>query len=526
LIQSKNRKRKLVTHSFNFTLILSLLTNISYADVVDDFLITKMKENNIPGLQVAIVKNKKVVKTASYGLANLQDKIKVNDETVFNLASITKAFTSVAVMQLVEQNVVDLNATISTYISDLPKPWQQITIYQILSHTSGLPDFMNEHFRMIDSTGEQQSWGALKQRKMLFKPGTAFHYNQTNYLLAGKVIQKISGKSYSSLIKKFQLNKIGMKRTEAAGFAHFEDVNLHQARDYRQNEQGSLTNVLTNFPSYIRAGVGMSSTASELADWVIALQSGLFLERSNSLATLWQEAPISSDDWAKENPNMHPFALGWYSVNRSLNKKIVTAGGGQSALTVYPDDDLSIVLLTNLAGARPENLADELAEYYLDDFGLSINSKRLKQMLEQKGYEHTLEVAKTFSTDQKINFEAGELHHFAELLAKHNKNEQALAIFNLNNQLFSKVIINKEKLEEYVGEYQLENFSISVSRNANALFITATGDSTLPIFTITQNQFLLKKVDALITFVKDKSGTVNGLILNLDNQDLAGKKIK
>lgn len=502
-----------------------MVNGIVYADNVDDFLLAKMKENDIPGLQVAVIQHHNIVKTASYGIANIQDNVKVDKDTVFNIASMTKAFTSVAVMQLVEQGKVDLNAAISIYIADLPEPWQQIRVNQILTHSSGLPDIMNERFQMIDSAGEKQSWQAVIQRKMLFEPGTAFHYNQTNYLLAGQIIQNASGESYAALVTEFQLNKLGMPRTEASGFAHFEDVNQHQARNYRQNQQGRLTNTLTHFPSMIRAGVGMSSTANELADWSIALQKGLFFENKASLATLWQEAPLNSDVWTKENPNMHPWALGWYRVNRPLNKKIVTAGGGQSALAVYPDDDLSIVLLTNLAGANPENLLDELAEFYLDDFGLSPNIKLLKQKLEQNDYSHAIDVAKILSIKQKINFDANELHHFAELLVKHNKNQQAQTIFNLNNQLFSKVILDKENLDQYAGDYELADFSIRVSRNTNALFITATGDATLPIFSVTNSQFVLKQVDASITFAKDKSGTVNGLILNLNNQDLSGKKV-
>jgi CubicO group peptidase (beta-lactamase class C family) len=503
-----------------------LISAAVYADNIDDFLLAKMKENDIPGLQVAVIQHHKVIKTASYGIANIQDYVKVDKDTVFNIASMTKAFTSVAVMQLVEQGKVDLNAAISTYIADLPEPWQQITVYQVLTHSSGLPDFMNERFQLIDSAGEEQSWQAVKQKEILFEPGTAFHYNQTNYLLAGQIIQKASGKRYSALVREFQLNKLGMPRTEASGFAHFEDVNPHQARDYRQNQQGSLTNALTYFPSMILAGVGMSSTANELADWSIALQKGLFFENQASFATLWQEAPLNSDVWAKENSNMHPWALGWYKVNRPLNKKIVTAGGGQSALAVYTDDDLSIVLLTNLAGSNPQYWIDEVAEFYIDDFGLSPNIKLLKKKLEQKGYDNALDLAKTLSSEQQINFDAGELHHFAELLVKHNKNQQVQTIFKLNNQLFSKVTLDKEKLDEYVGDYELIDFSISVSRNGAALFITATGDATLPIFSVTDSRFVLKQVNASITFEKDESGTVNGLLLNLNNQDLSGTKIK
>jgi len=419
LIQYKNIKSKFVTHSICFPLIFSLFNNIAFADTIDDFLRIKMKENNIPGLQIAVVKNEKIVKLASYGLSNLQDEVKVDDTTLFNLASITKAFTSVAVMQLVEQEKLDLSAHISSYLSGLPKNWQKVTLKQLLSHTSGLPDIMNEHFKLIDSAGEKKSWLAVKKRALYFEPGTAFRYNQTNYLLVGKIIEQVSGKSYAELISEYQLNTKNLSLTNSAGFAHFQSVNSHQARDYRFNQQKELNNVLTYFPSIIRAGAGMSSNARELAYWTIQLQRGVFFEKNTSLDILWKAPVLSSDTWAKENPSMHPYALGWYVVERQKGLKIVTAGGGQSAVAIYPNDDLSVVILTNLAGARPENLLDEVAEFYIEDFGLSDNVKILRHELEQQGYNNALSIVQKIQEEQKFKFAANELNHFGNLLVKH-----------------------------------------------------------------------------------------------------------
>ena len=504
---------------------LIALINVAYADTVDEFILARMQEKGIPGLQVAIVQHNKVIKVDSYGIANIQDSIKVNKNTVFNIASMTKAFTCVAVMQLVEQGKLNLSDKISAHIENLPNSWRRVTVHQVLSHSSGLPDIMNKHFQLIDSEGEAQSWKTVQQSKMLFDPGTAFHYNQTNFLIAGQIIQNVSGKSYSNLIKEYQLSKIGMNRTEAAGFAHFEDVNTNQARDYRKNTEGRLTNVLTSFPSSIRAGAGMSSNANELAQWVVALENNAFFEKKSSLSMLFKEASLNNSAWAKNNPNMHPYALGWYVVNRPLNRKIVTAGGGQSALAIYPDDALSIVILTNLAGAAPENMLDELAEFYLDDFGLPKNIKLLKQTLEKEGYRDAIRIAKSIDASQETKFSPVELHHFAELLVKHNRTEQAQSIYNMNNQLFSKVVVSKHVLDQYLGDYKLADFSINVSRKANALLITATDDATLPIFADSENKFTLEQLGVSITFIRDEYGIVTSLTLSLNNQKLIGKKL-
>jgi len=526
LRQSKTKKSKLLSHPIYFTLLLFQLNNTAFADAVDDFLREKMKDNHIPGLQVAVVKNKKIVKVASYGLANLQDEVKVDGTTVFNLASITKAFTSVAVMQLVEQGKLELSAPISTYLTDLPKTWQKITLRQILTHTSGLPDIMNEHFQLIDSAGEEQSWLAVQQRSLYFKPGSAFRYNQTNYLLVGKIIKQVSGKSYAELISEHQLNSKSLSRTSSAGFAHFQSVNSHQARDYRFNPQGELTNVLTYFPSFIRAGAGMSANASELAYWTILLENEVFFEKNTSLDTLWKKAELTSNTWAKENPSMHPYALGWYVVERQENLKIVTAGGGQSAVAVYPNDDLTVIILTNLAGSRPERLMDELAEFYVEDFGFSNNIKILKKALEQQGYNKALTIAKSIQEEQSFSFDAGELNHFGNVLVKHLNKNNAQQIFNINNHLHSELILNRRVIDSYLGTYQLAGFAINVTHEDNALFITATGEKRLPIFSKTETEFILKEVEATISFIKDDTGGVSGLSLGINGENLSGKKIK
>lgn len=526
LIQFKNIKSKFVTHLICLSLIFSLFNNITFADTIDDFLRIKMRENNIPGLQVAVVKNKKIVKLASYGLSNLQDEVKVDDTTLFNLASITKAFTSVAVMQLVEQGKLDLSAHISSYLSGLPKSWQKVNLQQLLSHTSGLPDIMNEHFQLIDSSGEEKSWLAVKQKVLYFEPGTAFRYNQTNYLLVGKIIEHVSGKSYAELISQYQLNTKNLSLTNSAGFAHFQSVNLHQARNYRLNKQQKMTNVLTYFPSIIRAGAGMSANALELAYWTIQLQSGVYFEKNNSLDILWKASTLSSDTWAKENPSMHPYALGWYVVERQKGLKIVTAGGGQSAIAVYPNDDLSVVILTNLAGAKPENLMDEVAEFYIEDFGLSDNVKAFKQELEQQGYNSALSIAQKIQQEQKFKFAANELNHFGNLLVKHLNKKNANQIFSVNNHLYSNVILKSHILNSYEGTYELADFSIHVTREADALFITATEEERLPIFSKTDTEFFLKAVDATISFIKDETGIVSGLLLGINGENLSGKKIK
>ncbi|WP_332368994.1 serine hydrolase domain-containing protein [Spirosoma telluris] len=109
-------------------------------DNVETLIRREMQERRIPGLQVAVVQHGNVVLLKSFGVANIQNAVPVSNQSVFMINSCTKAFTGVAIMQLVEEGKVELAAPVSRYLDNLPAPWQPVTIRQLLTHVSGLPD--------------------------------------------------------------------------------------------------------------------------------------------------------------------------------------------------------------------------------------------------------------------------------------------------------------------------------------------------------------------------------------------------
>ena len=127
-------------------LFLFLFVRDAYAqtDSIDVFLKQQMQKMGIPGLQLAIVRNGEIIKTGNYGLANIQDSIPVDSLTVFTINSITKAFTGIAIMQLVEAGKLNLSSPVSAYLDNLPDSWKVVTIQQLLSHISGIPDIVDE----------------------------------------------------------------------------------------------------------------------------------------------------------------------------------------------------------------------------------------------------------------------------------------------------------------------------------------------------------------------------------------------
>ena len=252
-----------------------------------------MQKRKIPGLQLAIVKNGKIIKTANYGLANVQDSIPVSNRTVFTINSITKAFTGVAIMQLAEAGKLKLSSPVSSFLTGLPESWKAVTIQQLLSHTSGIPDIVDEEESVLISPyGEKASWKQVLAMPMDFEPGEKFSYNQTNYLLLGRIIDTLSGMPFTEFIRKEQLEKAGMTKTIAAGFGATMDVIPHAAGGYTYRK-GKLANMFFSFPPSLQTAAGMSSTATEMADWIIALQNHRFLKERSGMISLFTPAKLN-----------------------------------------------------------------------------------------------------------------------------------------------------------------------------------------------------------------------------------------
>lgn len=432
---------------FFIVIIFSLPINVfSQNDSIDSFIESQMALRKIPGLQLAIVKNNELVKVKSYGLANIEDAIPVDNETVFSINSITKAFVGVLVMQLVEQGKLDLNAEISIYLPDLPNTWKSLTLKQLLTHTSGLPHILrDDDGSLISDQGIEASWEMAKTLPMISEPNTKFEYNQLGYALVGMIINKVSGEHFTDYIIENQLRKAGMKRTQDAGFSNLNNEVLHSARRYASYDGSTISTIKSEFfAPLLQTAAGMSSTATEIANWVIALQTGSLLSKQKSLDVLWTPAVLTNGKTQGFNKLLNGYALGWPVIVRTEHPAVAPVGGGRAAVFVYPNDDLSIVVLTNLMGGVPDKFIDEIAGYYISDmkedngFGLPPSIKILWKEIEIQGYEKSIAIAQQLQDSKKIKFKENELNNWGYKLMQQNKTKKALEIFKLNAHLFPK----------------------------------------------------------------------------------------
>ena len=330
----------------------------SMGEAVDAYLRGQMKERRIPGMQVAVVRQGRVLLLSSYGVANLQTPVPVDEATVFSINSITKAFTGIEVMKLVQRGKLRLDSPVSTYLDGLPEAWRRVSIRQLATHMSGLPDINRAPgARSVDVSGESV-WDWVMAQPVRFVPGERFDYCQTNYTLLQRVINKLKGRPPDEPLAIPQFEAVGMASTRygdstelipngAAGYGHTYA---------KPGDTGVLRPVFELFRPISRASSGMYSTAKDMARWMIAIQQEHILN-AESLQTMW--TPASFNDG---QPGL--WGIGWEVLGTADHPIVGMTGGGRSAFFLYPKDDLGIVILTNLAGSSPEDIMDRVAAIY------------------------------------------------------------------------------------------------------------------------------------------------------------------
>lgn len=414
---------------------------------LDQYINQIMQNRRIPGLQLAVVQHGKIVKLQHYGLANIQDSVNVDQHTLFPINSVTKAFVGVAVMQLVEEGKLDLDKPVAAYLDSLPVAWQAVKIKQLLSHQSGLPEIFGDD--PVPEGEEKTAWKNVQTMPVQFKPGENFSYNQTNYLLIGKIIDKLYGRPFTQFIKERQIDPAALKNT-CFGDAHA--VIRHQARSYtffhkvdgKTIRTSEISNVFEEVPPFLRTAAGMNSSAEDLAKWIMALQNGKLLQKT-SLKTLWEPILLSNGKTGGFSAMLNGYALGWPVVKREVHPAIAPIGGGRSAVFVYPEDDLTVIVLTNMQGSSPEGFMDEIAGHFIpsmlaeNGFGLPPAIQQLRNKLIEKGFTRAIEVVKAEKKkNANFNLIENEVNAWGYLLVSQKKPAEALEIFKLNVYLYPK----------------------------------------------------------------------------------------
>lgn len=296
-----------------------------------------------PGAALAIVKDGKIIFSKSFGLGNLDPQQPVTLNTNFRLASVSKQFTAVAILQLIEKNKLSLETKLNDCFPEIPDYGRNITLLQLLDHTSGILDY-DDVIDETDKTKQLSDADVLKActnfKETYFKPGTAYRYSNTAYVLLGLIVEKYSGLSFPDYLEKFIFKPLKMKTS----IAYVKGTNSIKNRAFghsKSNGQWILKDQSST--SATLGDGGIYSNINDLLKWNKALNSPKILS-----AETWNKV-FSAQKLNDGTPIK--YGLGWH-LKDSPNGKAVTYHTGSTTSfrnIIYriPEEKLTLILLTN-----------------------------------------------------------------------------------------------------------------------------------------------------------------------------------
>ncbi len=357
----------------SFALIVTpgLLAGQTQSGEVDRYLRSEMTTRKIPALGVAVVRGGKIEKTATYGMANLELDVPASEGSLFQINSATKSFAAVALMMLVEAGRFQLDDSIGSHLDSLPVSWRSVTVRQLMNHTSGLPDVVdNATAGTLLARNAPEAVAFLAPKPMMFPRGTSWSYNQTNYMLLAMLIEKKSGLAFPRFCLEREFAPLGITR---AFFGDSRHVVPGRASGYTKfNTAGGkvtplagVQNTWYEFEPFLYTAAGLHISAIDFGRWLVGLLGGKLISRK-SLEEIWDPTKLA-DGKVFHIEGSLGYGLGWPLFDRPKHRAAGGSGGARAAFFVYPDDDLAVVVLTNLQGASPESLVEGVAAIYLPD---------------------------------------------------------------------------------------------------------------------------------------------------------------
>ncbi|MBC8098644.1 MAG: beta-lactamase family protein [Armatimonadetes bacterium] len=320
---------------------------------------TLMSAQHIPGVALAIQQGDKLVYAGYHGFANLEHRVPVTADTVFEIASVTKLFTAQAVLQLVQTGRLTLDTRLADVLPDLPSAWHMVTVKHCLTHQSGIPNY----------TASTTYWDTMRHDKthrevlalvdalpLNFTPGDRHAYDNTGFYLLGLLIERISGERYGAHLQRVIFAPLGMTQTQCNDY----DVLLpHRAQGYVV-EDGVLRNKAFYSISNTFSAGALVSTVPELLMWRASLFNDSILNAD--LRRLWwtpHPSPAGNErDWH------FTLGLGWFILDSPLGQFVGHNGGIQgfaSAFIHFPAADLTAIVLCNAGNINePHTLAFEV----------------------------------------------------------------------------------------------------------------------------------------------------------------------
>ena len=441
-------------------LVLTLISTFCKAQKTDsltskiDNILKEYNQPNVPGCAVAVIKNGKVIFKKTYGAANLEYDIPFKSNTIFDVASVSKQFTGLAISTLIQQGKLSENDDIRKYLPDVPDFGKKITIHHLLHHTSGIRDWpatLNAAgWKMEDVLSFKDIMRMVKYQKDLdFEPGLEYAYSNTGYNLLAAVVEKITGKSFREWTDENIFKPIGMNAS------HFLDdhtkIIKNLAYSYSTNEKGDFVKTPSSTTAY--GSSSLFTSLDDLCKWVIHFNKELQSKNPVYVRMLQQDT--------LNNGEKNNCGFGLFMEEKSSIKTIEHSGLWACYLTNivnYPEENLSVILLSNTISFSLGKYTSTISNIFL--------KKKLK--IEEKVKE-SIKNKPTVKVDNAI-------------------------------------------LKKYIGTYQLRpSWLLTITEENEKLMVQATGEDKYPTDAKSDSAFWVPAYNGSITFEKDSTGNISSL---------------
>ena len=336
----------------SLALLALSLQPAALGDRTDDFIRAQMKEQRIPGLSLAIVKDGQVVKAAGYGFANLQSKTPATPETVYKIASVSKLLIAAGVLVLVQDGRLGLDDPVAKHLEGTPASWSAITVRHLLSHTSGLVR-EGPAFNPLKVQSDADVIRSAYREPLRAVPGERYEYGNLNYFVLADISRTVSGRPWTEFIEERVFKPAGMLSTYPTNttntipklaVGYVDNDNPRPAPEWKA----------------LRPSGAFLSDVLDLVKWDAALDT----DRVLSAATrreMWTQTKL-------RDGRASPYGLGWLVSTRDGRTRVQHTGGmpgARSGFVRYLEDRLTIIVLMNLDDVDIDAIVEGLATLHL-----------------------------------------------------------------------------------------------------------------------------------------------------------------
>jgi len=534
-----------------FTLFFTLSQAQSLESKIDKILRTQFKTNET-GVSALVAKDGNVIYRKAFGKADLELDVNMTSKNVFEVGSITKQFTSVAILMLLEEGKLSLDDEITKFIPTYPTNGKKITIHHLLTHTSGIKSYTSmQRFGEVMTIDEMplKFIDFFKNEPMDFDPGEKYLYNNSGYFILGYIVEKVSGISYPKFIQERIFDAIDMK---SSYYGSHKKLIKNRASGYQKGAEFSNAQYISLTLPY--AAGSIMSNVDDMLKWQTAITNNVFLKKATIDKAFTNYTLINGD---KIN-----YGYGW-SINEINDVSTIEHGGaipGYLSMGVFvPSKNIYVILFSNCGCQSPTNTALEIAALAMDKpsqgeentFNLSteqlntwvgtyeFDNKVLRYITLKEGQlyskrEGSPQSFKIYPTSPNtFSFKEGFISYYfsmkdgkkAALFKNRINKEKGVYVDKQAPKEKELITVSADILKSYEGVFEIQpGFDLTITSLENQLFAQATGQQKFELFAESKTKFFLKVVKASVVFHVNEKGEINALTLNQGGRAMRAEK--